>query len=76
MEKKILIERHPYRFVDEGERGYIEKYNDDTKRWFNMYECDSRMQLLLAMEDFNYCKWLDPEGVPCYTTDVVSNPYD
>jgi len=76
MEKKILLERHPYRFVDEGERGYIEKYNDDTKRWFNMYECDSRMQLLLAMEDFNYCKWLDPNGIPCYNTDVVSNPYD
>ena len=76
MEKKILLERHPYRFVDEGERGYIEKYNQDTNRWYNMYECDSRMQLLTAMEDFDYCRWLDPAGVPCYTRDVVTKPYD
>ena len=72
---RVLLERFPYRFVEEPERGYIMKYNSDTKRWFNMYECDSRMQLLTAMEDFEYCKWLDPEGVPCYTKDVASNPY-
>jgi hypothetical protein len=23
------------------------------------------------MEDFNYTKWLDPEGVPCYVRDRV-----
>jgi hypothetical protein len=30
------------------------------------------MQLLTAMEDFEYTKWLDPEGVPCYIRDSVS----
>ena len=25
-----------------------------------------------AMEDFEYTKWLDPEGVPCYIRDVVT----
>jgi len=24
------------------------------------------MQLLTAIEDFEYTKWLDPETVPCY----------
>jgi len=24
------------------------------------------------MDDFEYTKWLDPDGVPCYTKDSVS----
>jgi hypothetical protein len=24
------------------------------------------MQLMQAIEDFEYTKWLDPDGVPCY----------
>jgi len=28
--------------------------------------------MLLAIEDPEYPKWLDPEGVPCYVTDSVS----
>ncbi len=24
------------------------------------------MQMTTAIEDFEYTKWLDPEGVPCY----------
>ena len=27
------------------------------------------MQLTTAMEDFEYTKWLDPAGVPCYRKD-------
>jgi len=27
------------------------------------------MQLTTAMEDFEYTKWLDPAGVPCYVGD-------
>lgn len=66
MTKDVLMERFPYRFVEADERGYIEKWNEMTKRWYHMYECDCRMQLLTAMEDINYTRWLDPEGVPCY----------
>ena len=64
----VLLERSPYRFVEAegGERGYIEKFDSTTRRWRLMYECDCRLQLLTAMEDLEYCKWLDPEGVPCY----------
>jgi len=31
-----------------------------------MYLCDNEMQLLTAMEDFNYTRWLDPDNVPAY----------
>ena len=27
------------------------------------------MQFTTAIEDFEYTKWLDPEGVPCYVKD-------
>ena len=64
--KTILGEHYPYRFVEEKDRGYIEKYNYMTKRYHIMYECDSALQLVTALEDIEYCKWLDPEGVPCY----------
>ena len=37
-----------------------------------MYLCDNEMQLMTAMEDFEYTKWLDPDGVPCYVRDSVS----
>jgi hypothetical protein len=75
---KVLLERHPYRFCEGDERGFIEKFNDGTRRWTHMYECDSRLQLMTAMEDINYCRWLDPAGVPCYREqrgDVVKSPY-
>jgi len=34
-----------------------------------MYHCDNEMQLMTAMEDFEYTKWLDPDRVPCYVKD-------
>jgi hypothetical protein len=27
-----------------------------------------------AIEDFEYTKWLDPAGVPCYVKDYVKAP--
>ena len=77
---KILKETYPYRFVESPnqERGWIEKFNDFTRRWTTMYECDSPLQLLTAMDDINYTRWLDPSGVPCYRQgrgDVVKSPY-
>ena len=73
----ILLERSPYRYAEDenGERGYIEKFDASTRRWRLMYECDSRLQLLTAMEDYEYTKWLDPEGEPCYTKNNLVNPY-
>ena len=72
---KVLLERFPYRYVsvgmlDNGHPDYrIQKANEYTKRYSDMYLCDNQMQILLAMEDFEYTKWLDPEGVPCYVGD-------
>ena len=73
---KVLLERYPYRYVECGtlENGYpdyrIQKENEYTKRYNDMYLCDNFMQLKTAIEDFEYTKWLDPAGVPCYVKDV------
>ena len=65
---KILKESFPYRYCesDSADAGWIEKFNDHTRRWIKMYECDSSLQLLTAIDDVNYTRWLDPQGVPCY----------
>ena len=75
---KVLLERFPYRYVEVGmlENGHpdyrIQKADHYTKRYSDMYLLDNQMQLLTAMEDFEYTKWLDPDRVPCYVRDVVS----
>ena len=73
-EMNVLLERFPYRYVETDDRGFIEKYYEETRKWRLMYECDSRLQLLTAMEDFDYTKWLDPSGVPCYTKNIAKHP--
>ena len=75
----VLLERYPYRYVENGtlENGKpdfrIQKMDKYSPRWKDMYLCDNGMQLTQAMEDFEYTKWLDPAGVPCYVKDEVSN---
>ena len=67
----VLLERFPYRYVENGtlENGKpdfrIQKQDHYTKRYKDMYLCDNGMQLSQAMEDFEYTKWLDPDDVPC-----------
>ena len=74
----VLLERFPYRYVEAGtlENGKpdfrIQKMDKYSPRWKDMYLCDNGMQLTQAMEDFEYTKWLDPAGVPCYVKDEVS----
>ena len=70
---KVIFERFPYRYVEtgileiNGMPDYrIQKADSYTKRYRDMYLLDNQMQLLTAMEDFEYTKWLDPETVPCY----------
>ena len=75
---KVIFERFPYRYVESGvrENGMpdyrIQKANEYTKRYSDMYLLDNQMQLMTDMDDFEYTKWLDPEGVPCYVRDVVT----
>lgn len=75
---KVILERFPYRYVQCGLLEIngmpdcrIQKYNEWTKRYSDMYYCDNQQQFFLTIEDPEYTKWLDPEGVPCYRKDVV-----
>ena len=72
----VILERFPYRYIEmdklleNGHPDYrIQKFNEYTKRYNDMYLLDSATQLDYAIEDFEYTKWLDPEGVPCYVKD-------
>jgi hypothetical protein len=72
---EVLLQNEPYRYVemeellDNGEPDYrIQKYTNG--RYRDMYLCDNFMQMQTAMDDFEYTKWLDPAGVPCYVHDV------
>ena len=66
------MERFPYRYVESGtlENGRpdfrIQKMDNWTKRYKDMYLCDNGMQLTQAIEDFEYTNWLDPAGIPAY----------
>ena len=70
------MERFPYRYVEDGvielngKPDYrIQKFNEYTRRYNYMYLCDNSIQFDCALEDFEYTKWLDPAGVPCYVGD-------
>ena len=71
----IIMERSQYRYVESGtlDKGFpdyrIQKQDYYTKRYRDMYLCDNGMQLITAIEDFEYTKWLDPETVPCSVKD-------
>ena len=75
----VVHERFPYRYV---QKGYIQlngkpdlrlqKADGYSKKYSDIYLFDNADQCFLAIEDFEYSKWLDPDGVPCYVTDSVS----
>jgi hypothetical protein len=73
---KVLLDREGYRFVEKGiielngKPDYrLQKKDWYTKRWNDIYLFDNVMQCSLAMEDHQYCRWLDPDRVPCYVKD-------
>ena len=70
---KVLMEREGYRFVEvgiielNGKPDYrLQKKNEWTKRWNDIYLFDNQMQCLTAMEDHQYCLWLDPDNPGAY----------
>ena len=73
----VLLERFPYRFVEKGtlENGNpdyrIQKVDSYSGKYGDMYLLDNSMQLMTAMEDHEYVKWLDPDGVPSYVKDTA-----
>lgn len=75
---KVLKEHFPYRFVEMSTDLRIEKYDPVAKKYRNMYTCGCELQMLTAMEDVEYAKWLDPDDVPCYRSnrgDTITAPY-
>jgi len=69
----VLLERFPHRYVQigtleiNGKPDYrIQKVDSYTGRYRDMYLLDNEMQLMTAMEDFEYTLWLDQDGVPAY----------
>tara|TARA_B100001250_G_scaffold291159_1_gene252880 strand:+ start:651 stop:878 length:228 start_codon:yes stop_codon:yes gene_type:complete len=69
----VILERFPYRYIQDGlleingNPDYrIQKWNEYTNRYNDMYYLENQMQLDTALEDAEYTKWLDPEGVPAY----------
>lgn len=72
-QSKTIFEQKEYRFVEKGiielngQPDYrLQKKDYYTKRWNDIYLFDNQMQLLLAIEDHQYARWLDPDRVPCY----------
>ena len=67
MTLETILERHPYRYVSVGklDNGFpdyrIQKFNDYTRRYNDMYLLDNSIQLDYVIEDFEYTKWLDPD---------------
>ena len=73
---EVVCHNEPYRYIEmpdlleNGKGDYrIQKYNQFTGRYKDMYLCDNYMQFKTAIDDFEYTKWLDPAGVPCYVKD-------
>jgi hypothetical protein len=76
---RIIMNRFPYRYVEVGTLEIngkpdcrIQKVDSYTGRYRDMYLCDNEDQFCLAIEDFEYTKWLDPDRVPCY---IKENDY-
>ncbi len=66
-----LYKPHEAGTLDNGFPDYrIQKYNEYTDRYKDMYLCDNGMQMETAIEDFEYTKWLDPaDDVQAYIKD-------
>ena len=84
MKLEVILERYPYRYVQSGtlKTGYpdlrIQKFNEWTRRYNDMYLLDSQAQLDCCIEDHEYTKWLDPAPeVAAYPrdTDTITSPY-
>ena len=73
MKYTTILDQGPYRFVhtdkplDNGKFDFrIQKMGQYSPKYKDMYLFDNQMQLDTCIEDPEYTKWLDPDGVPCY----------
>lgn len=76
---KTIHTRGPFRYTDHGvlENGCgdyrLQEQDFYTKKYRDIYLFDNSMQMFLAIEDYEYTKWL--AGHPCYIKDTVKSPY-
>ena len=64
----VLLQNEPYRYIrreellENGQPDYrIQKFNEVTRLYRDMYYLDSSIQLDYCIEDPEYVKWLDPD---------------
>ena len=64
----VILDKFPYRYIEmdnlleNGHPDYrIQKLNEYTQRYRDMYLLDSATQLDYAIDDFEYTQWLDPD---------------
>tara|TARA_B100000287_G_scaffold166500_1_gene157058 strand:+ start:5061 stop:5315 length:255 start_codon:yes stop_codon:yes gene_type:complete len=69
----VILERQGYRFIQKGiielngkPDFRLQKRDEYTNQWKDIYLFDNQMQMDCALEDHDYTKWLDPDNVPCY----------
>jgi len=71
---KTIAQIEEFRFVERGiielngKPDYRMQMQDDyTLRWRDVYNFDNEMQMLTAIKDIEYAKWLC--NMPCYIKD-------
>ena len=75
---RMCAERFPFKYMDHGIlpngcgdfRMY--EFSEDTRRYRECYLFDNKEQMLLAIEDHEYSKWLTNRS--CYVKDHVTQP--
>jgi len=74
----VIHERAPFRFVQKGhiqlngKPDYrLQEQDYYNRKWFDVYLFDNGDQMLLAIEDSEYPKWLT--GKSCYVKDTVKS---
>lgn len=80
MNYRIVLQQGEYRHIEmitPLENGFmdyrLQKRDEDNNKWKDRYLYDNKLQMLTALEDFEYAKWLC--GDPCYPRDNFKNPY-
>ena len=80
MKTITIYSNGPYRYVDCGYTEFgtpdfrLQEKDEYTGEYKDVYLFDNQMQMVTAIEDFNYTLWLS--GKNCYLRDVVTSPYN
>ena len=79
MPYKVLLEHYPYRYIimdtllPNGFPDYRMQKFYKHNGWIDEYLFDNQLQMITAMDDYEYSCWLAND--PSYKKDSVQNPY-